>query len=563
MLRRGGARAQASAAGSSVGDRRLAPARPRADGSRLASLAATLCLVLLLAPEVPGQTLAAEEVEQFLLEAELTDFRDAGLGVTGSRRATGSTARLTHDVHIQTVDLRQPALVTAGARAEAGFRDSYRYNVGAYRLAALLGLDNVPVSVERRVRGVPAAVTWWVDDVAMDEGERLAKGTFGPAPALTQRQLYTMFVFDELIQNSDRNQGNVLWTSAWKMWLIDHTRAFRREVELTRPAVLIRISRKLLDGLRALTADALAAAVEDSLTPLEQARVMRRRDLLLAHFDDRIARFGESAVVIDDHPPPGVPDARAELRRVANLADRNPTRRSAPPIEIPDSAEPQPTPPPAAGNARPGLPKVRRAVPGTETRPPTARTHAGAVAPGTAAPTADWILADAVAAEMAGDTGSALDLYGRVLDLDPGNPTAQGGRQRLQARVAARRVNEANAAFARARYAEARRLFRSARDLAPSADADAGLQRIAIVDALTCPRSAVCGTLVVRVTPPAEVSVADRTLGVVTTLELRLAPDEYRLRLENDAWRFPRTVRVAAGERTELDVDLAEDGFPR
>ena len=526
-------------------------------------MVAALCLVSLHASEVPGQTLAAEEMEQFLLQAELTDFRDAGLGVTGSRRATGSTARLTHDVHIQTVNLRQPALVTAGARAEAGFRDSYRYNVGAYRLAALLGLDNVPVSVERRVRGVPAAVTWWVDDVAMDEGERLAKGTFGPTPALTQRQLYTMFVFDELIQNSDRNQGNVLWTSAWKMWLIDHTRAFRREVALTRPALLIRIPRNLLDGLRALTPDTLAAAVEDSLTSQEQSRVMRRRDLLTAHFDDRIARFGEGAVVIDDHPPPGVTDARTELRRAASLADRTLPRPSAATVEIQDAADPAPASAPAAGNsARPELPQIRRAVP-PEARPLTDRTPAGAVAPGAPAPTTDWVLADAVAAEMAGHTGTALDLYGRVLELDPGNPTAQGGRRRVQVRVAARRVQEANAAFALARYTEARRLYRSVRDLAPSAEADAGLQRIAAVDALTCPRSAACGTLVVRVTPPAEVSVADRTLGVVNTLELRLAPDEYRLRLENDAWRFPRTVRVAAGERTELDVDLAEDGFPK
>ena len=34
-------------------------------------------------------------------------------------------------------------------------------------------------------------------------------------------------IFDELIQNRDRNTGNLLWTTDWKMWMIDHTRAFR------------------------------------------------------------------------------------------------------------------------------------------------------------------------------------------------------------------------------------------------------------------------------------------------------------------------------------------------
>ena len=564
MLRRALAGAQTSLGGSNAGGHLLdLPRSQSAVGSRLALVLATLCLVLLQASEAPGQALSAHEIERFLLEAELTDFRDAGLGVTGSRRATGSTDHLTHHVHIQTVDFRRPASVLTGARAQLDFRDSYRYNIGAYRLAALLGLDNVPVSVERRVQGVPAAVTWWVDDVAMDEGERLARRTFGPTPALTQRQLYTMFVFDELIQNRDRNQGNVLWTSSWKMWLIDHTRAFGRAVELTQPAVLLRIPRGLLDNLRALTADTLAGAVEGSLTSSEQSRVMRRRELLVAHFEDRIARFGEGAVVIDDAPAPGVTDARMELRLATSLAERTPRQRSAPPIVREDSADPEPVSASAAENASLWLPPVRRDAPVSEVPPPPTRTPAGTVAPDTPAATADWILADAVAAEMAGDAGTALDLYGRVLELDPGNPTAKGGRMRVLVRVADRRVDEANAAFAEGRYAEARRLLRGALDLGPSAEADAALQRIAAIEALTCSGSAECGTLVVRVTPPARAFVNDRALGIVTALDLRLAPDAYRLRLENDAWRFPRTVRIAAGERTELDVNLAEDGFPK
>ena len=87
-------------------------------------------------------------------------------------------------------------------------------------MAVLLELDTVPMSVRRNVRGERSAVTWWVDDVAMDEQERIAQGTFGPNPAATYQQLYTMYMFDELIKNRDRNQGNVLWTSDWKMWLI-------------------------------------------------------------------------------------------------------------------------------------------------------------------------------------------------------------------------------------------------------------------------------------------------------------------------------------------------------
>ena len=274
---------------------------------RFPAIAAAALLLWLPLP-APGQetapALTPAEMEAFLLTAALTDVRDAGAGVTGSQRATASDGRLTHDVHIQTVDVSRSRFVARGARVELNFRDSYRYNIAAYRLAALLGIDSVPMSVPREIDGEPAAVTWWVDDVAMIEQERIEQRTLGPDPARTSRQFFTMYVFDELIQNRDRNQGNILWTTDWKMWLIDHTRAFRQDVELTRPERMTRIERYLLDGLRGLTPDVLEAALDDSLSSGELSSIMRRRDLLLQHFDDRIARFGEGGVVIDPEPAP-------------------------------------------------------------------------------------------------------------------------------------------------------------------------------------------------------------------------------------------------------------------
>ncbi len=270
---------------------------------RFTAIAAAAALVLwlpfLASARQAAPALTPAEMEAFLLDAELSDVRGAGAGVTGSQRATATDGRLTHDVHIQTVDVSRSRFVARGARVELNFRDSYRYNIAAYRLAALLGIDSVPMSVLREIDGEPAAVTWWVDDVAMTEGDRIEQRTLGPDPARTSRQFYTQYVFDELIQNRDRNQGNMLWTSDWKMWLIDHTRAFRQDVELTRPERMTRIERELLDNLRGLTADAVEAAVDGTLTRGERSSLMRRRDLLLQHFDDRIARNGEGGVVID------------------------------------------------------------------------------------------------------------------------------------------------------------------------------------------------------------------------------------------------------------------------
>ena len=70
-------------------------------------------------------------------------------GVTDTIRATLSDGRITHDAQIQTVDIER-ALFTAGKASETNFKDTYRFNIGGYRLARLLGMTNVPMSVKRR-----------------------------------------------------------------------------------------------------------------------------------------------------------------------------------------------------------------------------------------------------------------------------------------------------------------------------------------------------------------------------------------------------------------------------
>ena len=255
-----------------------------------------VCTSALLAgqgvPPAATPSLTPEDMEAFLLKAKVTNRRDAGSGVTGSSRVTLSDGRLTHDAHVQAVDVAR-AVFTAGKASEVNFKDTYRYNIAGYRLARLIGLDNVPMSVERNIEGKLAAVTWWVDDVQMDEGARLKKKTMAPDVQRFAKQIQVMKIWDELIQNKDRNGGNLLWTSDWSMWLIDHTRAFRLGKELVAPADLTRCDRRLLDGMRALTAESLAKALGDSLTKEEQGAVLARRDLIVKHFDDRISKLGE------------------------------------------------------------------------------------------------------------------------------------------------------------------------------------------------------------------------------------------------------------------------------
>jgi hypothetical protein len=242
-------------------------------------------------------TLAPAQMEEFLLRAKIVRSRPIGTGVTGSLRATLSDGTLTHDAQIQYINQTRPLFQAPGVAAELNFKDAYRYNIAGYRLAVLLGLDNVPMSIERRVDGKGAAVTWWIDEVMMDEKERLAKEAHGPDPERTAMQTHLMRVFDELIANRDRNMGNIVWTGDWKMWMIDHTRAFRLGDDLQKPATLLRIERSLLDNMRTLTEPAMRKAVDRSLTTAEVRAVLARRDVIVKLFEARIAERGEASVL--------------------------------------------------------------------------------------------------------------------------------------------------------------------------------------------------------------------------------------------------------------------------
>ena len=183
----------------------------------------------------------------FLRSAPIRKVRGVKAGVTGTQRAALSAGGIAHDASIQTIDESMLRFQSA-KRTELNFRDFWGYNVAAYRLGVMLGLDNIPVSVARHFGSRPAAFTWWVDDVLMDERARVQQGVAPPFVASWTAQIHVMRVFDELIANTDRNLGNMLIDRDWKLWLIDHSRAFRLQETLRSPLHVRRCDRESADA---------------------------------------------------------------------------------------------------------------------------------------------------------------------------------------------------------------------------------------------------------------------------------------------------------------------------
>jgi hypothetical protein len=259
-----------------------------------------LALVLALVPSLGADTaLTREQMEVFLTKAKIVGAQPIGKGVTRPWRLTLTDGTLTHDAAFQSVDEKRAVQDFAkGKKTELNFVDSWRYNVAAYRLAPLVGIsDMIPVSVERRWNGKDGALTWWVDEVLMDEEARRKKNVLPPDPEPWSRDNHRMRVFTALVHDTDRNQGNILITPVWKIVMIDFTRAFRQWEEVPAIQALIRCDRAMLEAMRALTEDGIKKAVGHYLTSFEARAILKRRDQIVEHVDNMVKKRGETAVL--------------------------------------------------------------------------------------------------------------------------------------------------------------------------------------------------------------------------------------------------------------------------
>lgn len=164
------------------------------------------------------------QIEEFLLNAEITLDEELELGVTHPRRLTLERNGQRMRAVFKTLDT-DPDIERRHWDQRYDKADRYQYEVAAYRLDRLLGLQMVPVAVLRRVDGERGAVQYWLED-AVNETDRVQKKLGYGSDCGFHAQHALVNVFDMLINNVDRNTGNILYDRNWQVWLIDHGRSF-------------------------------------------------------------------------------------------------------------------------------------------------------------------------------------------------------------------------------------------------------------------------------------------------------------------------------------------------
>jgi hypothetical protein len=174
-------------------------------------------------------------------------------------------------------------------------KDSYKSEIAAYELTLLLGLDAVPPVVPWVLNNRPGSLQIFIEKARPGFHEQESAK---PDDAVRyQKELDNMHVFDALIGNLDRHEGNMLVDSTGKVWWIDHSRSFMRERQVHNADLIQRCDRRLWQALKTVSAEAVTERLAPYMGPKEIEALLERRAHLVKLIEERIAENGEDAVL--------------------------------------------------------------------------------------------------------------------------------------------------------------------------------------------------------------------------------------------------------------------------
>ena len=241
--------------------------------------------------------------EEFLLTAEIVRSEPIGEGVTKPFK-----------LYLRKGDLELKAAWKNPRGWQEGFLEGWQYEIAAYRLDKLLGLNMVPPAVEREFKGKRGALVLWAES-KYSLLKIVEDGILIPPEAVdhNEKMKWLARAWDSLIANEDRTQQNILYTADWRMILFDHSRAFRSGKKFSErlmfgrnglklsqkgePWLFRRLPRWFVDKVEALTFESVKAAVGDALKDKEIQAIIARRALLLGEIAQMVRERGEAEVI--------------------------------------------------------------------------------------------------------------------------------------------------------------------------------------------------------------------------------------------------------------------------
>jgi hypothetical protein len=244
-----------------------------------------------------------EQWEEFLKTAEIIKSEPIGEGVTHPWRLYLRRDQIEHKAAWKNVEDRH-----------GDFADSWKYEIAAYRIDKLIGLNMVPPTVEREFKGQHGSLSLWADNKysLLDVQEKqipIPEWAQGP----TNDMKYVTRLWACLVANDDLTQQNIRYTDDWRTILIDHSRAFRSSREYSEkliygahgiktfadgtPLLFRRVPRRLVEKIKTLDFEGVKRTVGPYLTDTEVGALVARVKLILREIDEMIQRQGDDKVL--------------------------------------------------------------------------------------------------------------------------------------------------------------------------------------------------------------------------------------------------------------------------
>jgi len=247
-----------------------------------------------------------EEIEEHLRNSKLRSMSKIPVGVSRPKKVLLAADSHEFNAAFKDIDevkknVRDPTAV-GNAKLYLQWRDSYIYDVAAYHVDRLLGLNRTPPTVIRTIKGNKGSLQIWIEG-SITEAERRTQSIAPPEIARFNQQKSTLQLFDNLVANRDSNLGNTLIDGNWRLWFIDCSRCFEKYEDLLYPEMITHCDREVWRALRQLDRESAGKVLSPFLTPAEIDAIFARRDKLVDLIQARIDEWGAELVLFDQRPP--------------------------------------------------------------------------------------------------------------------------------------------------------------------------------------------------------------------------------------------------------------------
>ncbi len=176
--------------------------------------------------------------------------------------------------------------------------DSYHYEIAAYELTKLLGIQIIPPVIEREINDMMGSLQMYVEGCFRLSNKNKAD-LIPPEDAKFGYSLEELAVLENLSYCVRNDKDILVHEKTWHVCRVDFSEAFEPKMNLIPSSEITRCSRKFFKGLTNLNNDNVRSKLKDHLNDDEIKALLKRKCLVLEKLNDLIEEKGEDEVLFE------------------------------------------------------------------------------------------------------------------------------------------------------------------------------------------------------------------------------------------------------------------------